>query len=460
MTLLLPYQVPHVENLVASVKRWGAALDASDAGTGKTYAALATAKALNHHAFILCPKVVIPMWERVATEMGVKHAVLNYEMARLHGIKKYKNTIYLLDEVHVCSGLDTLNAKLLVNIKNTGCPLLMLSATVAETPLKLWAIGYALGLHNGIGASKGMAQNPFVKTGMNFYQWCFHMGVRRLQNIGTWYYSGKPEDTKRLHGVIFPTRGSRMRKQDIPEFPEVQNTVEEVKAEPIPPQLEFIGERIKQRRLDLLQALSLEPDEEAPLTGPESDPSLADAIYERMETELLKVAPLAALARLGIEEGNNVVVFVNFRTTLEALSILFPNAAVIQGGQNPTERQDAIDRFQNEDVHLLIATLESGGASISLHDLIGNRPRMSLISPGWRAVSLIQALGRVHRAGAKTKAWNRIVLVENSIEKKVANKLRKKISQIEGINNGDLDPESDLAFLHKTYHSTERTNSI
>jgi len=77
---------------------------------------------------------------------------------------------------------------------------------------------------------------------------------------------------------------------------------------------------------------------------------------------------------------------------------------------------------------------------LSLHDLNGNYPRISLISPTPSAIDLKQCLGRVWREGAKTKSIQRIVFVANTVEEEVCDKLRTKLENLDLINDGDLSP--------------------
>ena len=55
--------------------------------------------------------------------------------------------------------------------------------------------------------------------------------------------------------------------------------------------------------------------------------------------------------------------------------------------------------------------IQAGGVGVSLHDLHGGHPRMSIISPTWSGQDLKQVLGRIHRAGSKTPAIQKIVFV-------------------------------------------------
>jgi hypothetical protein len=53
--------------------------------------------------------------------------------------------------------------------------------------------------------------------------------------------------------------------------------------------------------------------------------------------------------------------------------------------------------------------MRAGGVGISLHDIIGDHPRVGLHSPTWSAIEMKQAIGRLYRADAKSHTKQRIV---------------------------------------------------
>jgi len=73
-----------------------------------------------------------------------------------------------------------------------------------------------------------------------------------------------------------------------------------------------------------------------------------------------------------------------------------------------------------------------------LHDLNGNYPRISLISPTPSAVDLRQALGRVWRDGGKTKSLQKIIFAANTVEEEVCEKVKLKLTSLDTINDGDV----------------------
>jgi hypothetical protein len=57
----------------------------------------------------------------------------------------------------------------------------------------------------------------------------------------------------------------------------------------------------------------------------------------------------------------------------------------------------------------LIAHPQVGGVSVSLHDVYGGFPRYMLIIPTYKLIEMLQAIGRIFRAGTLSKAFCRIV---------------------------------------------------
>ena len=79
MKTLYPIQDTHVSRLVSAISQHDAALDSSVTGSGKTVCAVETAKRLGMRLFVVCPKAVIPSWERELKGQGVEGIVINYE---------------------------------------------------------------------------------------------------------------------------------------------------------------------------------------------------------------------------------------------------------------------------------------------------------------------------------------------------------------------------------------------
>jgi SNF2 family DNA or RNA helicase len=110
----------------------------------------------------------------------------------------------------------------------------------------------------------------------------------------------------------------------------------------------------------------------------------------------------------------------------------------VHGQQTPKEREQNISDFQADKERVIILNIRSGGVGVSLHDLNGNHPRVSLISPSWSAQDVVQAVGRVWRAGSKSSSLQKIVYCANTIEEEICERMKIKIDNINTINEASV----------------------
>jgi superfamily II DNA or RNA helicase len=102
--------------------------------------------------------------------------------------------------------------------------------------------------------------------------------------------------------------------------------------------------------------------------------------------------------------------------------------------------------------------IQAGGLGVSLHDLKGNHPRVSLLTPTDNAVELKQALGRVHRSCGKSKSIQRIIFAAGTVEDKVCVSVRRKLGNIGTVNDGLTD--SDLWSFKKEEHDNRNKEAV
>lgn len=439
---LLPFQINHVNNLIRIIEKNNAVLDASDTGTGKTYTAVATCKILKLKPIILCPKSVISTWNRVCKIFDLEvNFIVNYETIRLGkfytidrdrvpcpyiSLTKNKetneitykwiiddpSTIFIFDEVHKCSNLETYNGKLLYAAKLTQFPIMALSATIADHIDKFkiffWILNFIDPEH--------VKRN---KLDFNSYM-----------NIVQKWVLRDPKPMLRIHNMLYPNRASRMRIDALRGlFPDTH-----ISAEPF-----NVGKKRERQIEEQYSIIAQEIDNLQNKAKKDKTNSLVKIMRAHQRIELLKVPIFVELTNDFIENGYYVVIFVNFTQTLKLLSKMLNTKYVIYGQQTQEERDKAIELFQDNKINIIICNIKAGGVGISLHDIHGGHPRASLISPTWNSTDLVQALGRIHRAGGKTLSLQRIIYVANTIEEKIADKLKIKLLNLNTINNGDLD---------------------
>lgn len=448
---LLSYQIGHTNNLIRVIKNNNVVLDASDTGTGKTYTAIACCGQLKLSPIIICPKSIISVWNSVCQIFKVvPFMIVNYESIRIgkyyvDGFRKrvkcpyvstnsknkfiwnlnnLKNIVFIFDEVHKCSNVRTLNGSLLFASKETKYPIIMISATIADNPID---IAFFLFILNFI--------DPKVVEDkkIDFLNY--------MKIVNNWIIRD-PKPMLRIHKMLYPERASRMAIDVLGDlFPETQIT-----AVPY-----YIGKK-KEIEIEKEYQIILEMlDELKNKTKKDVTNILVQILRSQQRIELLKTVLFVELANEYLHGGYSVVIFVNFVQTLEALSELLVSKCLIQGSQTLNEREKNINNFQNNKEKLMIAIIKAGSIGISLHDLDGRHPRVSLISPTWDAILLTQTLGRVHRAGGKSKSLQRIVYVANTVEEKIAEKIKKKLKNISEINDGDIDL-TNIVYEQKPIH--------
>lgn len=435
---LLAYQVQSVRRLVNALIEYGTALDASQTGTGKTHVALATCKVLGLNPMIICPKAVIPGWKKACKYHGVRtFGIINWEMARTGKTKFGKwedekgsdfiwkdlgsKSCLIFDEVHKARSSKSQNAELVIAAKKQSIAALALSATAAQSPLEMRALGYLLSLHEL----------------NNFWEWATSHGVRKIpyknRSGGFHVFSGSVNDLARIHAQIFPHKGTRIKIADLGEaFPKTQVLAEAYDC----------GDPAKINRIysEMDQELSELKRREDIDARRKKAHELTIILRARQRTELIKVPTFCEMASDAIEQGLSVALFLNFTESVNAVLARMKTDCFIDGRQigskGSEERQRNIDLFQSDKKHLIVCNIQAGGVGISLHDINGQRPRMAIISPSFSAIDTIQALGRVHRSGGKSMSFQRVVYAADTIEEKVCDTVRLKIQQIKRLNEG------------------------
>lgn len=468
---LLPYQVNHTENLIYSLKTYQRVLDASDTGTGKTYTAIAACLHLKLKPLIICPKSVLTIWLNVLKHMGAPfYGVSNYEsiqnckyfskdidnkiscpfIKRTKIIKEIKikmkpdkkekfnekkeieflyswqipeDMVLIFDEAHRCKNVRTMNSHILKQSGiNKDSKIMMISATVSDKPENFAVVGYILGLYKTLKEA-----SPFIET------------------------VGKDFDNpmQGVHNELFPELCSRMRIKDLGElFPNnqiISQTYNMESQEEIQQQYKLIEDAVN----------SLKNKEDS------SGCALSRILYARMRIEQLKIPTFIELAKQYYDEDASVVIFVNFTQTLKTLAQELKTNCLIFGEQTLEERNKNIEDFNSDKSRLIICNIKSGGCGVSLHDLNGDFPRITIISPTWSAQDLLQALGRVHRANCKTPVRQRIIFCKNAdVEEQMCDNIKDKLKNLSLLNEGDLLSYNICGMTDETQHDLDQNEGL
>ena len=439
------WQVPLAERQTKVLQTERMFLCAASTGAGKTYLACYTIAKLGIPTLVICPKIAISQWKSVVHGMGVEDKVIGVvNPENLVSSKRnpfyshedgWKNipegpVLLIFDELHrSCSGVyklskpgqkgkgckQALMVARWVNPSTPGHKVLALTATPADSPLKMQALGYLMGFHSFVAPS--------------FYDWCRRHGCS-MQARGRQAAFAFTRDRLRAKAIMEGIRkdmGERFMSitpDEIPGFPEETREV-------------VLVDLAKEDHEALVQAYAEMPE----LMKTPSKDSMVKLLRLRQQAEFCKASVLAGMAVDEVGDGNSVFLCLNFtdarlRVQMELERAGVPFAAVY-GGQNERERQAGIAAFQANEVHVMVGMSSACGVALSLHDERHERPRVSLISSSYSASELLQALGRIRRVGG-THATQRIVLAAGSVEERVAKAVNGKIDNIGALTDADL----------------------
>ena len=448
---LLPPQYGHTKTLLDSLYLNGFAIDQSETGTGKTYVAAAIIREINRPAFILCPKSVIPQWEKILKKFDLKATIINYEKigrgntkwmkwkklpdlmtpwkedakVEMPDFKIARNALVILDEGHRCKGTDTTNCWMMIALAEQGYKVLISSATIATTPLEMKAVGYLAQMHKLY----------------NFPDFCRVHGAKWVGRWGAMTFDMASTEAKKsmkiLHEYLFNTRkcSSRLTVDDFgDDFPESHIVADAYDLGAMEAKCKAV--------YDDMEAELAKLDERCQNY---SEHIFAIMMEARRRAELCKVPLFVEMIEDLFDEGKSIACFVNFQETVEAITKRLEKSKKLKGligyiigGQSEKVRQKDISDFNADVKRVLIINIKAGGTGISLHDLNGNFPRASIISPNYSAYELIQALGRVWRQGGLTKSYQRIVFAAGTIEEQACRRVQFRINNLSSLNDNDM----------------------
>ena len=475
-----------MERLCEVLEHFDSAVDASDCGVGKTFVACAVAKTLALPTLVIAPKISLTNWRQTIAHFNDSLSIINYEhlctgktnfgtwanQQSLQGERRFKFVcqfclrcftdgqalescpfqssgthcfdtkripvrrgefsfspevkFVIFDEAHRTGGTDSLNAEMLIACKRQQISHLLMSATLADSPLKMRAIGYSLDLHN----DKHDLVHPVNKP--NFFRWCSRRGVRRDPRFhGLKWFAGEKEKQSimaEINASIFPARGVRVSTSDIPGFPEQQILAELYDIEE--------SSQIEKIYAEMREALGVLDEKKST----DSDSKAVEILRARQRIGLLKVPLAVELATDSLDAGRSVVLFCNFHQEIDELANRL-NCETIDGRTKDRDREKIIASFQRNDTRCLAVQSDAVGITISLQDRDGQHPRIGYVFPPWSATTFTQLTGRFRREGGKSASVFKVMLAAGTIEEKVHRVLRSKIMCGQSLNDGDFQPD-------------------
>lgn len=418
---LYPYQIEGVNFLVAN----NHALLADDMGTGKTVMTLVALKLLMRSgkvskALIICPPSVLFEWQQHIADWtpemvaclvrGVPNSrkiewntpahiyLTSYDTLRSdvrNGImprdKWNSFDVVVVDEAHHIKNLQSDRSRAINKL----------------TPIYRWALT-GTPIQNKIEDMAAIFQfvYPGYITQFDFYE-------ERIKN------KVKPYFLRRRKQDVLKDLPPKI-KQDLWLDMSGEQRQEYVRAErEIISEIEEIGERITKQHI-LAKIQRLKQICNFPLEKGTS-PKL-DILKEQIEEISLS--------------GNKVIVFTQYidQGTEKLVTALSPyGVAVIQGGQSDSVRRIEIEKFKNSDkTPILIASLRSGGEGLNLAEA----SYVVHFDHWWNPAVMWQAEDRVHRRGQKQKVNIYSYWMNDTIDVRIYQILKRKGLLIENVVDG------------------------
>lgn len=443
-----PHQCANASRVIARLALGANGADWSETGTGKTRTALRVIRLRPAPTLVVTPRISRRNWEIAGTDTGTEFDWINWELLRYGtspygwwerrrrgGLKWdkceptdkrdadvwfYRFTFHpgvrrvVWDEFHRAKACDSLNANMVRGACRLGLEQLAMSATPAADPTEMRALGSVLG---------------WFKWD-EWFPWALRNGCWRPLVGGLKFLAG-PEGDQYL---------DKIRVRMVADG--VKTSLREVhpdNALVVNPQLITLTDSAVAEATKLW-ARAEELEEHLRIKQATAASVLAERIAIRRRLEILKLPATVERATDLLAAGRTVLLFVNFRETITALSSIFPEAGVIHGDVSEPERQKIMADVREGRTRNVVLQNQAGSESINMQDVSGLRPVTSLVSLPESAFALIQIKGRTDRLGSKSTPVLEPIFAAGTLEEKIWRKVSKKSARIEDLTDSDLTP--------------------
>lgn len=154
-----------------------------------------------------------------------------------------------------------------------------------------------------------------------------------------------------------------------------------------------------------------------------------------------KLADVREFIQETMESGEKLVVFLHLKEVFHKLKGMFPDAVSIVGDNTQSERQAAIDSFQNNpSTKLILCSMQAAGVGLTLTA----SSRVAFVEQGWTAAGHDQCEDRCHRIGQKDSVQCTYFLGKETIDEWVYKIIEEKRSIAKDITGAQDDVAVDV----------------
>lgn len=142
-----------------------------------------------------------------------------------------------------------------------------------------------------------------------------------------------------------------------------------------------------------------------------------------------------------IDGGDKLIVFAFHKSVINEIVESFPGCVTVTGSDSQEKKQNAIDKFQNDDdCHLIALNYKSGGVGITLTA----SSRILFIEFPWTASDCEQAECRAHRNGQKNAVNCYYLLARNTIDERILDIIQKERDDQSVVTGADNNIEERI----------------
>lgn len=142
-----------------------------------------------------------------------------------------------------------------------------------------------------------------------------------------------------------------------------------------------------------------------------------------------------------IDGGEKLIMFAYLKEVVDALKQEFPEAVTVTGSDNVRQKQNAVDRFQNDpDCKLIILNYKSGGTGLTLTA----SSRVGFIEFPWTYSDCEQAEDRAHRNGQKNAVNCYYFLGDKTIDRYMYQVIQTKKDIANGVTGTTTQINEDI----------------
>lgn len=177
---------------------------------------------------------------------------------------------------------------------------------------------------------------------------------------------------------------------------------------------------------------------------------------------LVKFMTLRQLATIGkisqavefisnfLSSGKKLIVFCALHELVDELKKRFPDSVTVTGRQSASQKQEAVDNFQNkEETKLIICSIKAAGVGLTLTAASD----VAFLELPWTYADCCQCEDRAHRIGQKDNVTAYYLLGHNTIDSVVYSLINKKKTVASEIMNAEDEIPTDKMYFDELVNS-------